>query len=222
MKDGQLQFALAFSALALILVSFSILFNGGRLSFRTCTVWLIFCCVLLQASIWRLPRSAFYSGARECAEKLSVKLSSGTEPVEAENLLEAMKLDKASTLYLALPQLWDSGALLVENFYLRTRIKYVKDMQSDLPLNRNIVYVLSPFIPAVQQWDWKAFSDNVQLGRRRHLEMSLKGLDSLKSKDFPLFSLLAVDDEEQPLQKYHEFRIYRGILKENKKNEQLE
>ncbi|MBR6371613.1 MAG: hypothetical protein IKS20_00380, partial [Victivallales bacterium] len=136
-------FALGCSAIALLGVCFAILFNGGRLSFRTCTLWLIMCCSLLYTSLWRLPNASFQGAARKCAEMLSSKQGPEVEPVSAVTLREAMAKDGSDALYLAMPQLLDVGTILVENFYLHVKIRYVKDMQTDLPQDCKVAYVLS-------------------------------------------------------------------------------
>ncbi|MBO4512609.1 MAG: hypothetical protein J5746_07560 [Victivallales bacterium] len=207
-------FALGCSTVALLDVCFAILFNGGRLSFRTCTLWLILCCSLLYTSLWRLPHAAFQCSARKCAEMLSSKQGAEVEPASALTLREAMEEDGSDTLYLAMPQLLDVGTILVENFYLRMKIRYVKDMQTDLPPDCKVAYVLSPFIPAVQQWEWKAFSPNVPIGRKRTLQIDFKGMDALRAMELPLLELRALDEEPLVLQNYPELRIYRGTLKE--------
>ena len=212
-------FALGCSAIAMLGVCFAILFNGGRLSFRTCTLWLILCCSLLYTSLWRLPNARFQSAARKCAEMLSSKQGLEVEPASAATLREAMAKDGSETLYLAMPQLLEVGTILVENFYLHVKIKYVKDMQTDLPQDCKVAYVLSPFIPAVQQWEWKAFSPNVPIGRKRTLQIDFKGMDALRAMELPLLELRAIDENSQILQDYPELRIYRGTLKEKNTTE---
>ena len=211
---GNASFALACSAIVLLGVCFAILFNGGRLSFRTCTLWLILCCSLLHTSLWRLPNACFQCTSRKCAEMLSGKQSHEVEPASAATLGEAMAKDGSHVLYLAMPQLLDVGTILVENFYLHVNVKYVKDMQTDLPRNCKVAYVLSPFIPAVQEWEWKAFSPNVPVGQRRSLTLDVKGMDALRTMDFPLLEVHAIDENPQIIQNYADLRIYRGTLKE--------
>ena len=215
--NARLAFACALASM--FCVSFAILFNGGRLSFRTCTVWLVFCCSFLHTSAWRLPEVSYRRIARDRAEKLSLKQSPEIEPVGADTLLQAMEKDGCNTLYLAMPQLVDVGSVLVETFYLNTKIRYVGDMQTDLPQDCSTVYVLSPFIPAVQQWDWKAFSSGVNMGQTRNLLVDYKGIDALRSMAFPLLELHVLYDNPELPPKYPELRIYRGTLRNNGETE---
>ncbi len=217
--DIQRQYlALGCSAASLLSVSACILFNGGRHSFRTCIIWVIFGYAMLYTSIAKIPSSSISCSQKHSAELLQVPLPVNTEEdaIVPETLSKAMNNDGTDVLYLATPQLLDAGAYLVELFYLKTKLIYIKDMQTELPATSKVVYVLSPHIPAVQEREWKAFSSNVRTGERDRLIMDFNGLASLKNLVFPVFHFQTERASVNKL--FPELRIYRGTLKTPGKN----
>lgn len=201
------------SLIVLLLLSTQILFNGGRRSFRTCLLWTIFAFSLLHTCNWTLPSAWASSDRKHNGLVLAGNLPPAPFPFIP--LHTVIRKNGVDTLYLALPDQKLRSQVLVETFYLRVRIRQIKDPLTELPPKAPVVFMLSPYIPAVPGRDWTAVSPAVKLDTRHRPKVLIQGINAPWSGKLPIVNIGLTPYQLAGNTGISELRIYRGTLKKD-------
>ena len=119
-----------------------------------------------------------------------------------------MKKENISKIYMVLSSTKQRNATLVETFYMQAPIRQIGDLATELPDDEEVVFLLSPFLPADTKREWTSLSKPANLGTRRKVDIALQST-------FPILDFHA---ENLPPQKAYqglpELKLYRGKMKQ--------
>ena len=150
-------------AVAAISIRIMMSVTWNRNSLRSCLLWCIFAGRIACLGIWGLPHAIWDDNARTVH---GARLAALQGP-PAETVVSRMSRDGTDTLYIYLPSTLDIPKVLVETIALRTHMSLVREL-SELPTDR-VIYLMSPFPPALNTLEWEALVPPVNLNARSHI-----------------------------------------------------
>ena len=208
-------FCLLCAVVSVIVTSIILLNKKESRSFRTMLLWSIFSWAILDMSTLSVIRH-WYNMDREIngltlagwQVEVPTLASNAFNYLVSSPLKERMKEESISKIYMVLSNTKQRNATLVETFYMQAPIRQIADLATELPDDEEVVFLLSPFLPADTKREWTSLSKPARLGVRRKVEIAIQG-------SFPILAFHAENlPPQMAYQGLSELKLYRGQLKQ--------
>ena len=188
--------------------------------FRTMLLWAIFSWAILDMSTLSVIKH-WYNMDREISgltlagwpEEIPTLASDAFNYLQPAPLKKRMEHENISKIYMVLSNTKQRNATLVETFYMQAPIRQIADLATELPDDEEVVFLLSPFLPADTKREWTSLSKPAHLGTRRQVDLALQG-------SRPILSFHAETTPPQTAyQGLPELKLYRGQMKQEHPSE---